>query len=211
VCEKSWLIFQLSHDSASYPTSPVLAGDHTPLKVKGPNHKNIIPPMTTTFNSLYGGFDCTPGKAVIDMTTEPLRKLIKNAAALERKAHKRLAGCHSRPMTAKFVLTQPPPLTRMPEPPVAARPLTEPATPDPQTLEQRFQTSMQIIARDYPRIHGAIASSWGHRECSRYIQNLILSGGDGMGNNRVGFKVGTVAALMLLDELHDTQFRHNRP
>jgi hypothetical protein len=188
-----------------------LASGPAPLKVKESNHKNTIFTMTTSFNSLHGGFDCTPGKAIIDMTTEPLRKLIKNAAALERKAHKRLAGWHSRPMATKFVLTQPPPLARMAEPPPAAQPLTEPVTPDPQTLEQRFQTSMQIIARDYPRIHSAIESSWGHRECSRYIQELILSGGDGMGNSRVGFKVGTVAALMLLDELHDTQFRHNRP
>ena len=65
---------------------------------------------------------------------------------------------------------------------------------------------MGIVGRDYPRIHTTIESLWGQPESSTYIQNQILSGGDGMGNSRVGFKLGTVAALMLLDELHDTQF-----
>ena len=158
--------------------------------------------MTTTFDShfdsLFTGLDSTPGSAFIDLTNIPPRK----------RAHSRKPAGHTvgQPAQQHFVVTQPPPLTPRAECRPGARVAAAPAPVAAPTPQQRLQTSLQVIARDYPRIHNNIESMWGHRDCSPYIQSLILGGGDGMGKSRVGFKVNTVAALMLLDELHDLQF-----
>ena len=163
--------------------------------------------MTTAFGSFFGGLDTTPGMAFIDLAAAPLRRLGKGVIAMERQARKIRIDRASAPAQPLYAVTQPPPLTPLFEAPAEQKKKSPaPAMTEQQEFQQRFQNSMGIISRDYPRIHETIQSMWGHPECSPYIQNLILSGGDGMGNSRVGFKLGTVAALMLLDELHDTQF-----
>lgn len=162
--------------------------------------------MTSAFHSFFGGLDSTPGKAFIDLTAAPLRQLAKGAAALERHGRKIRADRPSSRQQPSYAVTQPPPLTPLLTPRHEQKVPAAPVLTEEQTYQQRLQNSMGIVGRDYPRIHTTIESLWGQPECSTYIQNLILSGGDGMGNSRVGFKLGTVAALMLLDELHDTQF-----
>ena len=162
--------------------------------------------MTTAFGSFFGGLDTTPGKAFIDLTAAPLRRLGKGVIAMERQARKIRIDRASAPAQPLYAVTQPPPLTPLFEVTAEQKKSLGPAMTEQQEFQRRLQNSMGIISRDYPRIHETIQSMWGHPECSPYIQNLILSGGDGMGNSRVGFKLGTVAALMLLDELHDTQF-----
>ena len=78
--------------------------------------------------------------------------------------------------------------------------------PLPETaLERRYTAAMTVIERDYKRIHDVLKSFWGHRDFGDYIRQLIMSGGDGMGQNRIGFKRETVAAMMVLNELHETQ------
>ena len=43
---------------------------------------------------------------------------------------------------------------------------------------------------------------WGTRDCVEYIQKLVMSGGDGLGKARVGFKPEVVSALLSLATLH---------
>ena len=62
--------------------------------------------------------------------------------------------------------------------------------------------AMDVVARHHERIAKAILLFWGKRDCVEYIQKLVLSGGDGFGNARVGFKPEVVSALLSLISLH---------
>jgi len=62
--------------------------------------------------------------------------------------------------------------------------------------------AMAIIAQRHERIAKAITVFWGSRDCVEYMEKLVLSGGDGFGNARVGFKPEVVSALMSLISLH---------
>ena len=62
--------------------------------------------------------------------------------------------------------------------------------------------AMGIIARHHDRIAKSIQLFWGTRDCVEYIQKLVMSGGDGFGNARVGFKPEVVSALLSLTALH---------
>ena len=62
--------------------------------------------------------------------------------------------------------------------------------------------AMAVIAKHHVRIAKAIEMFWGTRDCVEYIQKLVMSGGDGFGNARVGFKPEVVAALLSLTTLH---------
>lgn len=62
--------------------------------------------------------------------------------------------------------------------------------------------AMAVVAQHHARIAKAIEMFWGTRDCVEYIQTLVLSGGDGFGNARVGFKPEVVAALLSLTTLH---------
>lgn len=65
-------------------------------------------------------------------------------------------------------------------------------------MQARIDTEMAIVALHHPRIALAIEKFWGHRDCVEYIQTLILSGGDGSGRSRIGFKSEVLSALMNL-------------
>lgn len=65
-----------------------------------------------------------------------------------------------------------------------------------------IDNAMAIIARRHERIAKAITVFWGTKDCVEYIEHLVLSGGDGFGNARVGFKPEVVSALMSLISLH---------
>lgn len=71
--------------------------------------------------------------------------------------------------------------------------------------QARIDHEMAIVRAHHERIAKAIEIFWGHRDCIEYLQQLILSGGDGAGKTRVGFKHEVLAALINLTSLHDVQ------
>ena len=62
--------------------------------------------------------------------------------------------------------------------------------------------AMAIIAQRHERIAKAITVFWGSPDCVDYMEKLVLSGGDGFGNARIGFKPEVVSAIMSLISLH---------
>ena len=69
-------------------------------------------------------------------------------------------------------------------------------------LQARIDSEMAVIAEHHMRIAQAVEKFWGHHDCVEYLERLILNGGDGMGQNRVGFKPAVLSALMNLVALH---------
>ncbi len=69
-----------------------------------------------------------------------------------------------------------------------------------------IDNAMAIIARHHERIAKAITVFWGTRDCVEYIQKLVLSGGDGFGIARIGFKPEVVSALLSLISLHQMEY-----
>ena len=135
--------------------------------------------MTTSSISLPGSWDTTRSKALADLIHRSLRQL---------------SGSHK---TANGPIR------------IAKQHQVIPESSEPQNIpswEQRFLTSMQILGRESPRIHNIVESLWGRPECDQYLQKMILDCNDVVEDERVGFKVGTVAAFMLLLELHEVQF-----
>jgi hypothetical protein len=65
-----------------------------------------------------------------------------------------------------------------------------------------IDTAMGIIASRHERIAKAITVFWGSQDCVDYMEKLVMSGGDGFGNARIGFKPEVVSALMSLISLH---------
>ena len=74
------------------------------------------------------------------------------------------------------------------------------------TLEQRKNEALDLVELHHSRIANTIRTLWGYKECSAYINKLIMSGGDGMGHTRVGFNQEAVQAMMELTDVHDAQF-----
>ena len=161
--------------------------------------------MTTAFNSYSGELVCTPGFAFIDFSAASLSLFAGEASRSGWDAHIQPEGLAANHANQCFVETCPPPLTPIDGVmPVARAPIT-PQTPLPQTIGQRFKRAMGVVQTDFPRIHDAIKSMWGTKHCTKYLQTLILNGGSGddKKNTRVGFKVDTFTALMMLYEMHD--------
>jgi hypothetical protein len=116
------------------------------------------------------------------------------------------------PVRAPFVATprkpQPPPDSRFPpdhqidfELPTAPQPLVTELT-----LEQRKNIALATVEQHHQRVANTIRTLWGYRECSVYINRLIMAGGDGMGHARVGFNQDAVAAMLALSDVHDAEF-----
>ncbi len=72
--------------------------------------------------------------------------------------------------------------------------------------QARIDREMLVISKHHERISKAIGVFWGHRDCVEYLQKLILNGGDGFGNARIGFRSDVLAALINLIALHDEEF-----
>lgn len=66
-----------------------------------------------------------------------------------------------------------------------------------------IDNAMAIIAKRHERIAKAITVFWGTKDCVEYMEKLVMSGGDGFGNARVGFKPEVLSALMSLISLHE--------
>ena len=80
------------------------------------------------------------------------------------------------------------------------------AAPQAGTLEQRKMDALAVVDAHHHRIGNTIRTMWGYPECSVYINKLIMSGGDGMGHNRVGFSAEAVQAMLELADLHDQEY-----
>jgi hypothetical protein len=74
------------------------------------------------------------------------------------------------------------------------------------TLEQRKNIALATVELHHQRIANTIRTLWGYKECSVYINRLIMSGGDGMGHARVGFNQDAVEAMLALSDIHDAEF-----
>lgn len=71
---------------------------------------------------------------------------------------------------------------------------------------QRMKVALDIVEMHHHRIANTIRTLWGYKECSVYINKLIMNGGDGMGNARIGFNQEAADAMMILGDLHDAEF-----
>ena len=67
--------------------------------------------------------------------------------------------------------------------------------------------ALKTIDQHHHRVASAIRNLWTQNECSSYINGLIMDGGDGMGNDRIGFKHSAFDAMMTLAERHDGSAR----
>ena len=83
---------------------------------------------------------------------------------------------------------------------------TEPMGLEERSPEQRAVAALEIVALYHHRVANTIRTLWGYKECSVYINRLIMNGGDGMGNARVGFNPDAAQAMLLLADLHDQIF-----
>ncbi len=68
-------------------------------------------------------------------------------------------------------------------------------------LQVGIDNAIGIIAQHHERIAKAITMFWGSPDCVEYIEGLVMSGGDGFGKARIGFKPEVVSALMSLVSL----------
>lgn len=72
-------------------------------------------------------------------------------------------------------------------------------TPKSVTME----LELTRIGQQHPRIEEAVRAFWGHSGCIDFLQQLIQSGGEGVGSRRVSFQPEVAAALRNLLRLHD--------
>jgi hypothetical protein len=83
---------------------------------------------------------------------------------------------------------------------------TVPMGLQPVTPAERKNTALDTVELHHKRIANTIRTLWGYKECSVYINKLIMAGGDGMGHARVGFNQEAVEAMLVLSDLHDAEF-----
>ena len=78
-------------------------------------------------------------------------------------------------------------------------------------LEARIDHEIAVIAEHHERIAKSIRIFWGHRDCVEYLEKLVLSGGDGAGKTRIGFRLEVIAALINLTTMHEVTQDWNNP
>ena len=83
---------------------------------------------------------------------------------------------------------------------------TQPMGLEEMTPEQRKDVALGIVEAHHQRIANTIRTLWGYKECSVYINKLIMNGGDGMGHARIGFNQDAVQAMLDLADIHDTLY-----
>lgn len=83
---------------------------------------------------------------------------------------------------------------------------TQPLGLEEMPPEQRKTIALGIVEAHHQRIANTIRTLWGYKECSVYINKLIMNGGDGMGHARIGFNQDAVQAMLDLADIHDTMF-----
>lgn len=116
------------------------------------------------------------------------------------------------PISAPAPLAPTPPVAHVRAEPSAAQAFPELDTPTmPMGLEevtsaQRKILALEVVELHHRRIANTIRTLWGYKECSVYINKLIMNGGDGMGHARIGFNQEAADAMMVLADLHDAEF-----
>ena len=80
---------------------------------------------------------------------------------------------------------------------------TEPMPLEEMTLEQRKDDALRVVEMHHQRIANTIRTLWGYKECSVYINKLIMNGGDGMGHARIGFNQSAAESMLVLADIHD--------
>jgi hypothetical protein len=88
---------------------------------------------------------------------------------------------------------------------------TQPMGLEEKSPAQRAADALEIVELFHHRIATTIRTLWGYKECSLYINKLIMNGGDGMGNARVGFNAEAAQAMLILTDLHDQMFGPAEP
>lgn len=83
---------------------------------------------------------------------------------------------------------------------------TQPMGLEALSTTQRAAEALEIVELFHHRVANTIRTLWGYNECSLYINKLIMNGGDGMGDARVGFNAEAAQAMLVLADLHDQQF-----
>lgn len=84
---------------------------------------------------------------------------------------------------------------------------TRPMALDEFPRQIQIEREMAVIRTYHDRISRAIEVFWGHKDCVEYLETLILNGGDGFGNARVGFRREVISALLNLVRLHQIETR----
>ena len=82
---------------------------------------------------------------------------------------------------------------------------TRPMALDEFPRQIQIEREMAVIRAHHDRISKAIDVFWGHKDCVEYLQTLILNGGDGFGNARIGFRREVMTALLNLVRLHQIE------
>ncbi len=88
---------------------------------------------------------------------------------------------------------------------------TQPMGLEEKSPAQRSADALEIVELFHHRIATTIRTLWGYKECSLYINKLIMNGGDGMGHARVGFNAEAAQAMLVLADLHDQMFGPAEP
>ncbi len=83
---------------------------------------------------------------------------------------------------------------------------TQPLALEDMTPEQRKDAALQVVELHHQRIANTIRTLWGYKECSVYINKLIMNGGDGMGHARIGFNQDAAEAMLVLADIHDAMY-----
>lgn len=86
---------------------------------------------------------------------------------------------------------------------------TQPTALEDMTPEQRKEAALKIVESHHQRIANTIRTLWGYKECSVYINKLIMNGGDGMGKSRIGFNQEAAEAMLVLADIHDSLYGAN--
>nr|WP_315465629.1 hypothetical protein [uncultured Rhodoferax sp.] len=88
---------------------------------------------------------------------------------------------------------------------------TQPLGLEDKSPAQRVAAALDIVELFHHRVATTIRTLWGHKECSLYINQLIMNGDDGMGHARVGFHAEAAQAMLALAEMHDQMFGPSEP
>lgn len=88
---------------------------------------------------------------------------------------------------------------------------TQPMGLEEKSPAQRAADALEVVELFHHRIATTIRTLWGYKECSLYINKLIMNGGDGMGHARVGFNAEAAQAMLVLTDLHDQMFGPAEP
>jgi len=98
------------------------------------------------------------------------------------------------------------PVKPVPVPVVDLEIPTQPLALEEKSLAQRKEDALARVDLHHHRVANTIRSMWGYKECTTYLNRLIMDGGDGMGHARIGFNQEAVEAMLILVDLHEKEF-----